>query len=447
MNEPIFTYTSFDRQLCDLLTMASVVLSGWEDYSSMEMNLDLKSLTLKAAKVCSMLDEDKRRQANDIVRERAHINETFCNEVTDFVFQRLHPFILRAIDQFRQGNGMKGRWSSPSHLNIADILPQLAELTDSEQIGGVITATATLEKILKKRKSTIFPGMMDIERFWMLYEFYAHMCYIMQHFRQMHAQTHTEIDSNDIGRLLQTTIQQYAQSAEGEKELACYLSALRFDHDGELSTGVLKEARTALRMEVPKPLQLCFMQHIGSLDALGRNLLEIEDKTPEDTAALFVVLAKWQLLTEEMDKLEHRTIEEKDLPNEVFHTMLHDRRVSMKELRERIARMLPLITRKNHWFCVWSVLNYHNLIKNTNTEAFARQMLMPEWFGTTKGVLQFSGDTLREYTGYFTGTTFRAWDNKSFLLYRKVNKKTKWSETLCDRFQRLCEEMNDCFAK
>ena len=159
-----------------------------------------------------------------------------------------------------------------------------------------------------------------------------------------------------------------------------------------------------------------------------------------------VVLAKWQLLMEEMDKLAHRTIEEKDLPNEVFHTMLHDRRVNMKELRQCIARMLPLVKRKNHWFCVWSVLNYHNLIKNTNAEAFARQMLMPEWFGTTKGVLQFTGDTLREYTGFFTGTTFRAWNKDNFLIYKKLHNKSKWSETLCDRFQRLCEEMNEYFG-
>ena len=58
MEEAKFTYESFDRQVLNLEAMARTVINGWEDYSSMEMNLDLRSLRIKAAKVCFLADED-----------------------------------------------------------------------------------------------------------------------------------------------------------------------------------------------------------------------------------------------------------------------------------------------------------------------------------------------------------------------------------------------------
>lgn len=440
-----FSYAAFDRQVLNLAAMVSVLIDGWEDYSSMEMNIDLKSLTMKAAKVCYLADEDRARQSESITQERESANSTLLKLIDDLLVERLSPFLMQVLEKIRQGEGLSGKSHPTLRHNISDILPQLAEMTNSTCIEDIVETTAVLEKQLKKNKPTTLPGMTDVERFWMLYELFTLICYLHLHFENMFKLTHIEFNPDDIGRMLMASIQQYADDEEGSRELACYLEALRFDHGGVLTIDVLKEARVALRQEVPQSLQLCFMRHINDIDEMGRELLKIKDKTIDDIKALLIVVAKWQMLTRELEKLMHPHITEEDLPNEVFHSMMHDKRISMKDLRQRIERMLPLVTRKNHWFCVWSVLNYHNLIKNTNTEAFARQMLSPEWFGNTRGILSFTGDTLREYAGYFTATTFRIWDKASYDLYCKTHNKKKWSPTLCDRMKQLCERMNEAF--
>lgn len=448
MQQPVFTYQTFDRQVQNLVAMASTVIDGWDEYNSMEMNLDLKSLNIKASKLCYMADEDRSRQmSNIVVQERQRENYELYMLVGEFVEKQLNPFVTGVTARIRSGEGLKGRNNLSVHQNVSELMPQIAKLISWDNIDEIVETTSAAEKVMKKIKPTTMPGMKDVERFWLLYEFTTMVFYLLLHFQKMNELTHTDISPDEVGHLLLAAIQQYSASEEGEYELNLLLETLRFDHGGELTKEVLQEARTALLKEVPKRLQLCFMQNINNIDNLGQQLLQTENKTSEEIKALLVVVAKWQMLTRQLEELEHPLLAESDLPNEVFHTQLHDRRISMHDLRERIARMLPLITRKNHWFCLWSVLRYHNLIADTNTEAFARQMLSPEWFGKTQGVLPFTGDTLREYSGYFTDTTFRAWNAPAFNIYRQRYNKTKWSESLCDRFQHLCEEMNDKFTE
>lgn len=448
MQQPIFTYQTFDRQVRNLVALASTVIDGWNEYSSMEMNLDLKSLNIKASKLCYMADEDRSRQmSNIVVQERQRENYELYMLVGEFVEKQLNPFVTGVTARIRSGEGLKGRNNQSIHQNVSELMPQIAKLISWDNIDEIVETTTAAEKVMKKIKPTTMPGMKDVERFWLLYEFTTMVFYLLLHFQKMNELTHTDISPDEIGHLLLAAIQQYSASEEGEYELNLLLETLRFDHSGELTKEVLQEARTALLKEVPKRLQLCFMQNINNIDSLGRQLLQTVNKTSEEIKALLIVVAKWQMLTRQLEELEHPLLAESDLPNEVFHTQLHDRRISMHDLRERIARMLPLITRKNHWFCLWSVLRYHNLIVDTNTEAFARQMLSPEWFGKTQGVLPFTGDTLREYSGYFTDTTFRAWNAPAFNIYRQRYNKTKWSESLCDRFQHLCEHMNDRFTE
>lgn len=448
MQQPVFTYQTFDRQVQNLVAMASTVIDGWDEYNSMEMNLDLKSLNIKASKLCYMADEDRSRQmSNIVVQERQRENYELYMLVGEFVEKQLNPFVTGVTARIRSGEGLKGRNNQSVHQNVSELMPQIAKLISWDNIDEIVETTSAAEKVMKKIKPTTMPGMKDVERFWLLYEFTTMVFYLLLHFQKMNELTHTDISPDEVGHLLLAAIQQYSASEEGEYELNLLLETLRFDHGGELTKEVLQEARTALLKEVPKRLQLCFMQNINNIDNLGRQLLQTVNKTSEEIKAMLVVVAKWQMLTRQLEELEHPLLAESDLPNEVFHTQLHDRRISMHDLRERIARMLPLITRKNHWFCLWSVLRYHNLIADTNTEAFARQMLSPEWFGKTQGVLPFTGDTLREYSGYFTDTTFRAWNAPAFNIYRQRYNKTKWSESLCDRFQHLCEQMNDKFTE
>lgn len=447
MQQQNFTYKAFDRLVQNLVSMATAVIDGWDEYSSMEMNLDLKSLNIKASKLCCWADEDRSRQMGSIMQERERENHELYVLLGEFVEKKLNGFVTDVIAKMRRGEGMRGQNHLSIHHNVSELLPQIAPLIDGSNIDTMVATTMDAERVMRKIKPTTMPGMTDVERFWLLYEFATMVYYLLLHFQTMDKLTHTDISPDEIGHMLLAAIQQYSASEEGQNTLNLMLETLRFDHDGELTKEVLTEARTALRKEVPERLQLCFMQNINNIDSLGRQLLQTEEKTTEETRALLIVVAKWQMLTHELDELQHPRVEENDLPNEVFHTQLHDRRISMRDLRERIARMLPLITRKNHWFCVWSVLRYHNLIDNTNTEAFARQMLNPQWFGTTKGVLPFTGDTLREYAGYFTKTTFRGWNSTSYNFYRQRYNKTKWSESLCNRFQHLCEQMNDKFTE
>lgn len=80
-------------------------------------------------------------------------------------------------------------------------------------------------------------------------------------------------------------------------------------------------------------------------------------------------------------ELEHPQEIAPSLYNEVFVQNINSRPVSMEELKKIIAKMVRLVSRKNQWFCVWSVLRHHNLLANYSHEAFARQMMSDDWFG------------------------------------------------------------------
>ena len=129
-----------------------------------------------------------------------------------------------------------------------------------------------------------------------------------------------------------------------------------------------------------------------------------------------------------------------ELYNNVFNTMLHERRISMVELRDKIGRMLTFVDKKNKWVCVWCVLNFHNMLKNKSLAAFANQMMHEDWFGGSS-YEHFSADTLTEYSGYFTDTLFTFWNEDDYL--RK--KKGRWSDSLCMKFKDVCRKMDEAF--
>lgn len=74
-------------------------------------------------------------------------------------------------------------------------------------------------------------------------------------------------------------------------------------------------------------------------------------------------------------------------------------------------------------------------------------MMSPEWFGGISADKHFSGDTLREYVGYFTNMDYGAWDNAAYLQYRSNYNKTKWGDKLCDTMLRKCYEMEEVYDK
>lgn len=110
--------------------------------------------------------------------------------------------------------------------------------------------------------------------------------------------------------------------------------------------------------------------------------------------------------------------------------------------------MLKFVTRKNHWFCVWCVLNHNCMLQdNQNFEAFATQMMTPEWFGGIDDYLHFSGDNLRDYRRYFSEIDYPQWEEKKFKEIKDLYNMTKWSDKLLSKFQHLCITMNGVFDK
>lgn len=131
--------------------------------------------------------------------------------------------------------------------------------------------------------------------------------------------------------------------------------------------------------------------------------------------------------------------------NKVFRTNVGGKPVDMKELREKIGQMIDLASRKNHWFCIYSVLKFRNFIKDGAAKYFSDQMRHPDWFPNLEKNLQFNGDTLTEYNGYLSETPFPAWNQTDFDRYCTQHHKTRWAHDLWHKFQELCYQMNDVF--
>ena len=68
------------------------------------------------------------------------------------------------------------------------------------------------------------------------------------------------------------------------------------------------------------------------------------------------------------------------------------------------------------------------------------------WFGDVEDYKRFSGDTLREYKRYFSDYDYTQWDNDDFLEQKQLFGMTKWSNSLCQKFQKLCQEMEQAIV-
>jgi hypothetical protein len=119
--------------------------------------------------------------------------------------------------------------------------------------------------------------------------------------------------------------------------------------------------------------------------------------------------------------------------------------VDFQNLRSTIKRMMKYIDKKNHWFCLYSVLKFRNLIKDTTATHFVEQMQHPDWFPDLPEHLHFNGETLSEYNGYLNDTRFPAWNGDNFESYRTRYRKKKWSPELWKKFKRRCEMMDAVF--
>lgn len=444
-----FSYEVFDRLIDTLLMMGNMVTYAWEDYGTQEISLDIKSLVIKAARVCYMAEIDKTLQQENPTNSRGTRNLEIYAMLSEFVENHLYPTIKTVLKKSGGTFSIEGKKWPVFPTSVSRFLLQQYDFIEKVEGNKEKLERFTVMSILAERKmqkefgTTKFPGMPTEERFWLFFEFHAMIRYLFYHFKSLICNKDENKICSDLGNLLQSCIHRFANSEEGMEELQRYRESLDYEKGDKLTIEELITARKKLLNEVPKCFQLSFMHYSDNLEKLAEKLM---NTTPEENEYkdFVVAMAKWQMLTEEIELMSNPDMKP-TLYNEVFYTILSNKHVDMLDLRERIKRMCMLVKRKNQWFCVWSVLYHHNLIKNKNFEAFARQMMHKDWFGGDKNIFVFSGDTLREYTGYFTERHYTVWDQEDFMVYRDVHKKRKWSQDLCEKFLRICIEMNDAF--
>lgn len=306
-----FNYDYYDRQLGTLINMSHLLVNAWDDYGTTEMTLDIKSLNFKASRLCYMTDTDWSLQQQDIVHLRRKQNEEWLEQLEVLVKECICPLLQRIVQQIRSTSQMEGKKWPTFPSNLSEVMPRLSEMLMQEGLqpdrwNEILTATQQLETQMKKTvKIVSFPGMDYRQRFWLFYEYFALMCYLLYHFQRVNKLCHDLVPQENAGLRLQQFIQSYTDSAAGNQELKRFYGTLKFNNDGQsLTLEQLKTARKKLLEEVPVGLQLCFMNHIENLDELAAELLHVE-ATPQDYIQLVSVLAKWQMLTQQIDALMH----------------------------------------------------------------------------------------------------------------------------------------------
>lgn len=427
--------------------MCEMFVDTWDDHTLQERTLDLKSLTLKGARLCALADKDWAQQQCDITFSRRMRNAELLEAFAKFTKTQYAPLLISIFRDITKLNAADSKlWHEmlPSSLQLFDILTEsiVSDVAQARVVDFFKMFVKEVELAAATNQTTfVIPDMLPIQRLWMMIELFTHLLYMVFHFQRAQALCEMEIPEEEAGIKLQRCIHWYENTMEGGEELIRYKESLEFDKGRSLSIEELREERKALRKIVPNVFQRCFMHHIGNMEEFGRAWLQI-DASMEENALLVEALAKWQLLTKEIEMLLHPEQVVPELYNTVFNTMLHERRISMVTLREKIDRMLAFADKKNKWICVWSVLNFHNMLKDKSLAAFAQQMMHEDWFGKS-GRYQFNSNTLTEYSGYFTDTLFTLWNDDD---YRR-KKKDRWSDGLCQKFKATCQKMDEAFRE
>ncbi|MDD5784805.1 MAG: hypothetical protein PUD52_07695 [Prevotella sp.] len=447
----VFSYEMFDRQMNTFIAMWNMLIGAWNDYGTQELTFDILSLSSKAARLCLMADEDMVRQNHDLQRSRKLRNMEYAATLEKMVTERITPLVQDAIRRVRSEGRLEGHKWKRTTATILSMLPQLDDIASNEKykFTAYSKEVALMEGLLnKKYKPTKYPGMPSEERMWNLLLLFMRTVYLMMHFSRAENLCGVSLSDEEAGLILEASIQKYIDSPKGKEDIDIYFATLRYDNDGHgLSVSQLRDARRKIREAVPRSLQLVFLNHAGNLEAMAQAFISQGGCKDDDYEPFVSAVAKWFIIEQKIHSIEHPKDCITTIHNQVFHTAVNGRLVDMLRLRDSIGKMAKAITRKNHWFCLWCVLRHHNLIADMSHEHFAQQMMHPEWFGHLPADKHFNGDTLREYSGYFTLYDYAAWDNAAFLDYRNLNGKNKWSEKLCDKLLGKCLEMESLYVR
>ena len=445
---PAFSYEVFDRQLDHFTMMLKVLMDGWEDYSSQEMTFDIHSLCTKAARLCYLADQDLALQHTDVSHHRKEQNETYFTSFELIITTQFTKFMKKVLALVKAGKKVEGHSSPMFSSEISTLLPKLHDLLlmdgmNQESIQLMVEDIQNTEKMIQKyHKITKFPGVRYEERLWYLIRLYCLASYLVLHFRRVCHVTDSEMTPEEAARLTEWAIQKYISEKDSSEKLELYFSNLQYDNDGKpLNVDQWLQARRELKHLVPQNLLLLFLNSADDVSQLGASLIKV-NFTNEEFLKLVDAVAKYQIITQRIRAIEFPEEFEQSLHNEVFYLTVKGRSVNLEELKKSISKMVNLITRKNQWFCVWSVLKHLNLIKHESTFAtFAHQMMSIEWFGTIDPRLRFTADNLSDYFRYFNEYDYTEWDEVMFLEKKELYGMTKWSPKLYQNFSSLCARM------
>ena len=445
---PKLDYGVFDRQINNFCLMMQVMINGWEDYNSQEMTFDIISLCNKASRLCFMADQDFVLQNADVSKERKGENQAWYDVFRILVATSLAEFMSQVFADLKTGKKIEGHPSPIIQNELVMLIPKMHDMlrndgmSESEILKAEQMINSTEAEIVKNKKATHFPDVRFEERLWYLIRLFVMSCYLLQHFQKMCQLTSQDFEAEDAGRMTEMAVQKYMSNEKTRAKLELYFANMQYDNDGKiLSVDQLLAARRELKHIVPEKLLLPFMRNAGDNMLIGEEISHI-DFTAEEFMLLIEAEAKYQIITEHIFEIKYPEIATPSLPNEVFNTIINNRLVDMDEVRKTISKMLPHVTKKNHWFCVWSVLKHLCLLKPGSTFAsFAHQMMSQEWFGFVSKNIQFTGDNLSDYSHYFAELDFTKWNREEFLQKKELFGMTKWSDKLFDKFSSLCKEM------
>lgn len=462
---PALSYEIFDRQLKHFSMMLRVMMDGWEDYSSGEMTSDLNSLCTKASRLCYMADQDLALQHTDVAKTRKEKNENWHQQMEEMVVKKFSPFVLQVVNGLMEGKMMLGHESPMFSSKLSIIFPRIFDLLMMEGMemdrlqqlqGLILTLESKMESeaaLLQQSDSSLSllsdsalsPEQLGIQMVANLCNFmrlYALSNYLLLHFRRVCHVTSSPLEADAIIRLTESKVQKYMNEEEGKHSLNLYLARLQYENDGKpLDIIQWLKARRELKAQVPPKFELAFLYYTDDISKAGDELAKLTFSA-EEFGSLVDVLAKYQLITRRIFEINHPEEQTHTLANDAFNIVVNGRSVDLQELKKTIAKMVPLVEKKNQWFCVWSVLRHLNLIREGATFAtFAHQMMSPEWFGKMEGIVRFTADNLSDYSHYFNEFDYTDWDEELFLEKKELYGMTKWSPKLCQNFSKLCERM------
>ena len=448
-----FNYDSFDRLMSTFLQMSHVLIEEWHNCTTEELTHDIHSLCVKGSRLCNMIDMDLTLQQQDLTQGRKDKNKAYFLGLGDLIMP-LVRLLTKDVVKLQQEGTLERPLTNDNQVDLFFLMPKLGEWVlptapDKENVRMAFTELplmlSAIEKEIDYKPSFDEPWE---SQFIYTFRYFSMLCLLAFHFKHLALMMHKELGKEEAGHLLTRKVQAYQETEKGKEEMRHFIALLKYEYEGKKpSSEALNTERRQLVKLVPKVFQTCFMEHIDDINELAASVTTIHPMPGEDDfQALFLAIAKYQWISGKLYEQSHSACITSEPYNKVFHTNINGKPVDFNRLRKQIGQMVSMIERKNHWFCIYSVLKYRNLIKDPVATHFAEQMQSSDWFPHLPDVLRFTGETLTEYNGYLNDTSFPTWNRERYDSFRLRKGKKKWSPDLWSKFQRLCYQLDECFS-